>query len=57
MPTVLHVNKHGRQVEWGGAKIPSPSPQRLFQNVYFNPSCNWRIGIPKANWLMTPKPW
>lgn len=27
-----------------------------YQNVYFNPSCNWRMGMPLAKVLMVPKP-
>jgi len=29
---------------------------RSGQNVYFNPSCIWRMGMPKAKLLMVPKP-
>lgn len=34
----------------------STSITKSSQNVYFNASCNWRMGIPKAKPLMTPKP-
>jgi len=49
-PTTQHL----REIRF----LLTPTQKHVIaQNVYFRPSCNWRMGIPAAKVLMVPKPW